>query len=368
MGDTQPSVKTEDAKVMKAPEPVVKETKQEEPDATVVKSEDKITLPEGSIQLTVKKARNLEKKGMLGKADPYAKISLGKQTSKSQTIDNNQNPEWNYDVILDILKDSPEEITVEVFDKDIVGKDDKLGLAKLNIPQLVAAKTMVNEWIKLEQCKSGEVLISAEYIPSGAKPVPKEELKADTKSPIIKEASKVEKAPEPVKKETKEEKSAPVKVDEPQEKISLPEGSIHLIVVRAKDLQKKGMFGKADPYTKVTLGKQASKSPTIDNNQHPEWNYDVSLDILKDSPEEVIIEVFDEDIIGKDDKMGFAKVSLQQIIASKSMVNQWIKLQECKSGEVLISAEYIPVGAKPIPKVESKVDAKTPVVKEDTKV
>merc|ERR1712080_387479 len=261
-----------------------------------------------------------------------------------------------------------EEITVEVFDKDIVGKDDKLGLTKLNILQLIVSKSMVNQWIKLEQCKPGEVLISAEYIPVGAKPVPKEDIKPDTEAPIIKETPKDVKAPEPVKKETKEDKIAPEKVDKPEEKISLPEGSIHLIVVKARDLQKKGMFGKADPYTKVTLGKQTYKSPTIDNNQNPEWNYDVSLDILKDSPEEVLIEVFDEDIIGKDDKMGFAKVSLHQIIESRTKLDQWIKLVDCKSGEVLISAEYIPVGVKPIPKVESKVDTKIPVVKEGQKL
>merc|ERR1712080_597919 len=88
--ETPAPIKTEDEKVVKTPEPVVKETKKEEPETTAANSEEKVTLPEGSIHLTVKKARNLEKKGMLGKADPYTKVSLGKQTSKSKTIDNNQ--------------------------------------------------------------------------------------------------------------------------------------------------------------------------------------------------------------------------------------------------------------------------------------
>ena len=192
----------------------MKETKKEEPivvtkeetDPTITKPEDKSTLPEGSLHLTVIKARDLQKKGMFGKADPYTKITLGKQTFKSPTIDNNQNPEWKYDVTLQILKDSPEEVTIEVFDEDIIGKDDEMGCAKVSLHQIVASKTMLNQWIKLEKCKSGEVLISAEYVPVGAKPVSIVEAKVDSKPTVTIEETEVEKKPEPAKKEAKQEK------------------------------------------------------------------------------------------------------------------------------------------------------------------
>merc|ERR1711913_243537 len=199
-------------------------------------------------------------------------------------------------------------------------------------------------------------------VEKGAQPVEKE----------IKQDKIVEKIPEPVAKETKQKKPVTVKKEEteqsvikPAEKVTLPEGTIHLIVKKAKDLEKKGMFGKADPYTKITLGKQSFKSPTIDNNQNPEWNYNVTLELLKDSPEDLTLEVFDEDIVGKDDKMGSTKISLHQIVESKTLVNQWVKLKECKSGEVLISAEYLPVGAKPMEIKDSKMETQAPIKTEE---
>merc|ERR1712083_1270996 len=55
---------------------------------------------------------------------------------------------------------------------------------------------------------------------------------------------------------------------------------------------------------------------------------------------EVIIEVFDEDF-GKDDTLGSTVLDLTQVQEKKQLLNQWIPLKNCKSGEVLISAEFI---------------------------
>ena len=44
-------------------------------------------------------------------------------------------------------------------------------------------------------------------------------------------------------------------------------GTLTLRVHSAKKLEKKGMFGKADPYVRVTFGQNKSRSKTISNNQ-----------------------------------------------------------------------------------------------------
>ena len=44
-------------------------------------------------------------------------------------------------------------------------------------------------------------------------------------------------------------------------------GILSLRVHCAKKLEKKGMFGKADPYVRVTFGQHKSRSKTISNNQ-----------------------------------------------------------------------------------------------------
>ena len=40
-------------------------------------------------------------------------------------------------------------------------------------------------------------------------------------------------------------------------------GQLIISVHKAKDIEKKGMFGKADPYVKLTLGKETTKSETV---------------------------------------------------------------------------------------------------------
>ena len=61
-----------------------------------------------------------------------------------------------------------------------------------------------------------------------------------------------------------------------------------------------------------------------------------TLKISNDSPDNILIEVLDEDI-GKDDNMGNLSLSVLDLIEKQSLVNQWMPLSDCKSGEILIS-------------------------------
>merc|ERR1712226_324735 len=110
--------------------------------------------------------RNIEKKGILGKADPYVKLTLGKQKAKSLTVTNNYNPEWNFISTFDVNRKTSENIIIEVFDEDL-GKDDALGSTFLDVTSIQKQKHLIHQWISLENCKSGEILLSAEFVPIG---------------------------------------------------------------------------------------------------------------------------------------------------------------------------------------------------------
>jgi len=58
----------------------------------------------------------------------------------------------------------------------------------------------------------------------------------------------------------------------------LEPGHIILTIHKARDIEKKGKFGKADPYVKITLENQNAKSPTVKNNHNPEWNFTAKFD------------------------------------------------------------------------------------------
>merc|ERR1712121_353849 len=79
-------------------------------------------------------------------------------------IKNNYNPEWEFTAKFNIKKEVTEGIKISVFDDDI-GKDDALGMKVLDIAVIQEYQQLKSQWIPLESCKSGEVLISAEFTP-----------------------------------------------------------------------------------------------------------------------------------------------------------------------------------------------------------
>ena len=52
--------------------------------------------------LTVHKAKDIEKKGLVGKADPYVVLTYGTQKEKSATVNNNHNPVWQITGYFDV--------------------------------------------------------------------------------------------------------------------------------------------------------------------------------------------------------------------------------------------------------------------------
>merc|ERR1712228_46840 len=248
-------------------------------------------------------AKDLEKKGMGGKADPYVKLTLDNQKAKSATVKNNHNPEWNFEAIFNISDKTSQNLNLAVFDDDI-GKDDSLGSAVLDLRKLQEQQLLFNQWITLDKCKSGEVLVSAEFIPmshvekqavSPEQQVINVDEKATTvektNTEIVSHEKRIDIASEVVvdDKEAKDkgakglkdklskekegvegdEKVDKVLEDKITEELKLLEaGDISITVHKARDIEKKGMMGKADPYVVLLYGDQKAKSKTIKNNHN----------------------------------------------------------------------------------------------------
>ena len=85
----------------------------------------------GELAFSVLQARNLEKEGLWGKADPYVVLKLGEQRAKSSTVGNTQvvpsysqvmfskDPTWNFTAKLTIDETSPRHLLLEVYDSDL---------------------------------------------------------------------------------------------------------------------------------------------------------------------------------------------------------------------------------------------------------
>ena len=190
----------------------------------------------GQLIISVHKAKDIEKKGMFGKADPYVKLTLGKETTKFETVKNNYNPEWDFKAIFDVDHNTSDKLTIEVFDDDF-GKDDSLGNTFLDVIAVQKNKQLLNKWIPLEKCKSGQILLSAEFIPAA---IVKEQGKVNKTEPTKESLQEIESVSKEIIKETKQQDEiskhfdakTPVKISKPQK--SLDAGKIVITVFKAK--------------------------------------------------------------------------------------------------------------------------------------
>ena len=215
-------------------------------------------------------------------------FQLGDQKLKSGTVDNNHDPVWHFTGQLTVF-DKDENIKITVFDEDI-GKDDFLGEANVSVEELRRTGEITNKVLKLENCKSGQLTVSAKFVPLE------------------------------VMRKTK--------------------GKLSLIVHSGKKLEKKNKLKKADPYLVLKVGEENFKSATVNNNNSPVWEFKVELDYKETSPRQASIEVFDDDI-GKDAPIGNTTVDITEVVKTPK-IEQIYKLQNCKSGELMISAFFSP--------------------------
>merc|ERR1711974_348958 len=113
--------------------------------------------------------------------------------------------------------------------------------------------------------------------------------------------------------------------------------NINVLVVGARNLEKSGMFGKADPYIVVSHKDKKKTSATINNDLNPQWNFENTFVVSKSPKETLRFEVYDKDMVTKDDLMGTAEISITD--AAQMKEGLWIPLQGCKSGELFVSVE-----------------------------
>merc|ERR1712032_1361865 len=113
--------------------------------------------------------------------------------------------------------------------------------------------------------------------------------------------------------------------------------NVNVLVVGARNLEKSGMFGKADPYIVVSHKDKKKTSTTINNDLNPQWNFENTFAVSNNSNETLRFEVYDKDTVTKDDLMGSTEISITD--ATQMKEGSWIPLQGCKRGELFVSVE-----------------------------
>ncbi|KAL6867489.1 hypothetical protein ACP4OV_015513 [Aristida adscensionis] len=91
----------------------------------------------------------------------------------------------------------------------------------------------------------------------------------------------------------------------------MPQGRLTVTVVRAESLKNKELIGKSDPYTILFIRPMfREKTKVIDDNLNPEWNETFDLIAEDKETQALVLEVFDEDKMKQDKRLGIAKLPL----------------------------------------------------------
>ncbi|CAL4938539.1 unnamed protein product [Urochloa decumbens] len=93
-----------------------------------------------------------------------------------------------------------------------------------------------------------------------------------------------------------------------------PHGKLTVTVVRAESLKNKELIGKSDPYVVLFIRPMfREKTSVIDDNLNPQWNETFELIAEDKETQHLILEVFDEDKMKQDKRLGIAKLPLSDL-------------------------------------------------------
>ncbi|CAH0557883.1 unnamed protein product [Brassicogethes aeneus] len=227
---------------------------------TIEASELKALEPEGILRVHVFEAKNLEKKDVTGKSDPYVILSVGAQEYTTHVIKKSLDPKWDYWCEFVILDPLAQQLYFKVFDEDDFNEDDFLGSGAVEIHSVI--KQGENDrWFKLEKAKHGDVHLRFTWL--GLSPE-----YHDLHAAIA---------------------------DTQQLQVShLATALLTFYVDSARTLPMKG-FKKPDPYFKVSLGtQQIFKSKSKKHTNDPEWEQGSSV-LVQDPHNDIFtIHIFDK--------------------------------------------------------------------------
>merc|ERR1712012_661374 len=198
---------------------------------------------------------------------------------------------------------------------------ESLGEVHLDINHIRKKGQILNHWLPLAGCKSGEIQVSTQYVRTGMK----DTFGLEEDKQIDEQELKMSKTK--VKKQTKETKE------------QTPTGKLYIKVRKARSLAKKPL-GYPDPYVTLRRRGKIERSETVKNDQNPEWDFAVEYPTFGSAGETTVLEVFDKDV-GRVDFLGKVELLDEDIIKYKTVINKWIPLQKCKTGEVQISSQYV---------------------------
>lgn len=359
----------------------------------------------GRIKVTIHRAEDLKAKDINGKADPYAVLTYEDQKFETKVCKKTLEPEWDHEMFIDVHEGGDNQVKIELFDKDKIGKDETMGWTTVDVRRISKQGSILEELDNLLGAKRGRVMWSMTFLPEEEDPMNAPEVPSPAPAPYTPTPSPY-KEEAPVKRgfgsdstimdEAEGEaetlirvKRDPIDIDEPTEEVSAPTpakdqsmiqnetasapapvdnlgymgpvlpGFLRVTVHRAEDLMDKDIAGKSDPYVVIKYAGQKNKSKKVKSCLNPEFEFTTGYVTEEGGPTELVIELWDHDV-GKDESLGHIFYDIRALHSGERVHEEWATLQAAKKGRVQLSLEFSHSGYNDGPTPEEEIQPWTP--------
>jgi Ca2+-dependent lipid-binding protein len=251
--------------------PVLKETKLE--DGTVQPPPETMT---GIVRYTIEQAKELDgTKSLIGLLNPYAVLLLNaREVHVTEKLKRTNNPIWskNHKDLL-ITDRKTARLGLQIKDDRDLQTDLVIGSYQIKLDDMLELSAKGQYEFNLAGAKTGKARMKIEWRP------------VDIRGGIAGSAGYI-----------------------------TPIGVMRLYFKNARDLRNVETVGKSDPYVRVLLsGVQKSRTVTWKNNLNPDFDEVVYVPVHS-IREKLIVEVMDEENMGKDRSLGHIEVPLKEYI------------------------------------------------------
>ncbi|XP_020743506.2 rasGAP-activating-like protein 1 isoform X3 [Odocoileus virginianus] len=229
-----------------------------------------------SLNVRVVEGRALPAKDVSGSSDPYCIVKVDDEVvARTATIWRSLSPFWGEEYTVHLPLDF-HHLAFYVLDEDTVGHDDIIGKISLSREAITADPRGIDSWINLSRVDpdaevQGEICLAVQML-------------EDVRGCCLR---------------------------------------CH--VLQARDLAPRDISGTSDPFARVFWGSQSLETSTIKKTRFPHWDEVLELREMPGSPSPLRVELWDWDMVGKNDFLGMVEFPPQ--VLQHNPPNGWFRLQ-----------------------------------------
>ena len=230
----------------------------------------------GIARFTVEQAKDLDgSKSMIGTLNPYAILLLnGKEIHVTQKLKRTNQPIWaNGSKEFLVTDRKAARLGLVIKDDRDITADPVLGAYQIKLNDMMKMADEGKEWFNLSGAKTGRAKLLLQWKPVALKGV------TGGTGGYIK-----------------------------------PIGVMRLHLQNAREVRNVETMGKSDPYVRVLLsGIEKGRTVTFQNNLNPDWDEVIYVPMHSPS-ERLLLEVMDQESLGKDRSLGLVELGAAQYI------------------------------------------------------